>query len=553
MAERRNILFIMCDQLRWDFLSCAGHKTLRTPNIDALAARGVRFSNAFCQSPICGPSRMSFYTGRYVSSHGATANFVPLRVGERNIGDYLKPLGVRPALVGKTHMIADSEGMRRLGIDPGSPIGVHHSEAGFEPFERDDGIYPDRMMNKQPRYNDYLRSEGYNCGNPWHWAANSVETADGVRSGFFNDIADRPAAVAEKDSETPYMTRRAMEFMARNAGASPWLLHLSYIKPHWPYIAPAPYNSMYGPDDVPGPVRCAAELDDPNPLMKHFMDRVAGRTFSRGEAIRKVVPAYMGLIKQIDDQLGRLFEFMDELGLTESTAVVLTSDHGDYLGDHWMGDKDYLHDQSVKIPLIYADPDPAAGATRGTVSDALVQAIDLLPTFIEHLGGRPQANLLDGVSLRPLLTGEADRVNDFAVSEYDYHQQVFSPLTGRGARGCRIYMIVSEEWKYIHAPGFEPVLFDRIGDPQEFNDLGRRADHAQVCHRMHALLADWALQYRQRETYDDATADRFVGFEEKAGVLIGYWNEDDLVDPANAPSPDEQPEMGSVLTKERHS
>ena len=543
MAKQRNILFIMCDQLRWDYLSCAGHKSLRTPNIDALAARGVRFTNAYCQSPICGPSRMSFYTGRYVSTHGSTANFVPLRVGERNIGDHLKPLNVRPVLVGKTHMMADREGMQRLGVDPASKIGVHHREAGFEPFERDDGIFPDRMMKAQPRYNEYLRGKGYEGGNPWHWAANSVRTDAGMRSGFYNDIADQPAAVAEEDSETPYMTRRAMDFLSQDDGETPWLLHLSYIKPHWPYIAPAPYNTMYGAEDVQDPIRSEAELENPNPLMNRFFDRVAGRTFSRKEAIRKIVPTYMGLIKQVDDQLGLLFAFMEERGLLETTTVVFTSDHGDYLGDHWMGDKDYFHDPSVKIPLIIADPDPAMNATRGKALDALVQGIDLLPTFIEHFGGEPPAHLLDGVSLRPLLTGAADRVNDFAVSEYDYHQQLFSPETGRGPRDCRIYMIVNENWKYIHAPGYDPVLFDLKADPDELNDLGRSAAHEGARSEMHAILSDWALQYRQRETYDDATAARFTGFEEKVGVLIGYWNEDDLIDPANAPKPTDQPKL----------
>lgn len=544
MTQQRNILFIMCDQLRWDYLSCAGHKTLKTPNIDALAARGVRFANAYCQSPICGPSRMSFYTGRYMSTHGATANFVPLRVGERNIGDHLKPLGVRPILVGKTHMMADREGMQRLGIDPESKIGVHHREAGFEIFERDDGTHPDRLLQMtkaQPRYNDYLRSKGYEGGNPWHWAANAVETSDGLRSGFYNDIADLPAAVKEEDSETPYMTRRAMEFLAQDDGASPWLLHLSYVKPHWPYIAPAPYNTMYGPDDVQDPIRSEAELDDPNPLMKRFIDRIAGKTFSREEAIRKVVPVYMGLIKQIDDQLGVLFAFMQERGLLESTTIVFTSDHGDYLGDHWMGDKEYFHDPSVKIPLIIADPDPAMDATRGTVSNALVQAIDLLPTFIEQFGGKLPTHLMDGVSLRPLLTGQADRVNEFVVSEYDYHQQAFSPETGRGARDCRVYMVLNADWKYIHAPGFEPVLFDRHADPQEFNDLGRSADHVGVRANMFALLSNWALQYRQRETYDEAAAARFTAIEEKVGVLIGYWDEQDLMNPGNAPLPTDQP------------
>ena len=118
MGAVRNVLFIMCDQLRADYLSCMGHKSLQTPHIDALAADGVTFDRAYVQSPICGPSRMSFYTGRYTFSHGSTWNNVPLSVAEWTIGDYLRPLGVRTALAGKTHMAADKEGMARLAIDP---------------------------------------------------------------------------------------------------------------------------------------------------------------------------------------------------------------------------------------------------------------------------------------------------------------------------------------------------------------------------------------------------------------------------------------------------
>src|SRR4051812_47592699 len=105
----------MCDQLRWDYLSCAGHPTLKTPNVDRLASRGVRFTRAYVQSPICGPSRMSTYTGRYMQSHGSNWNGIPLKVGEMTMGDYYRPLGVQTALVGKTHMVADKEGMDRLG------------------------------------------------------------------------------------------------------------------------------------------------------------------------------------------------------------------------------------------------------------------------------------------------------------------------------------------------------------------------------------------------------------------------------------------------------
>lgn len=539
MSKRKNILFIMCDQLRYDYLSCAGHKTLQTPNIDALAARGVRFSNTYVQSPICGPSRMSFYTGRYVSSHGATGNFVPLRIGEKNIGDHLKPLGMRPVLVGKTHMVADQEGMARLGVDPASEIGVHHAQAGFEPYERDDGIHPDLKVRPDVAYNKYLMERGYDDHvNPWHWAANSVDRDGEVRSGFFNDVADKPARVTNEESETPYMTRRAMQFMDEDDGEKPWLLHLSYIKPHWPYIAPAPYNDMYGPDDVQPVHRSEGELEGTNPLAALYQDRVSARTFSKDTPREVTIPAYMGLIKQIDDQLGVLFDYMEDRELMKDTMIVFTSDHGDYFGDHWMGDKDFFHDPAVKVPLIIADPDPACNATRGTVQDLPVEAIDLVPTFIDYAGGEVPEHIIDGRSLMPLLRGENTPWRDYVISEYDYFMQPFSPKTGRKPLDCRIYMIANAAWKYIHAPGYPPMLFDLTNDPDEFIDLGRSDAHAEARQAMHNALADWALQYRQRETVSEEQARQMVGLEDKLGVLIGYWDEEDIKPPAQAPDYD---------------
>jgi len=235
-----NILWIMCDQLRFDYLGCAGHPTLATPNIDALAARGVRFTRAYVQSPVCGPSRMSFYTGRYMRSHGANWNNFPLRVGEPTLGDHLKAIGVRTVLVGKTHMRADESGMARLGIDPQSAIGVEVAECGFEPYEHDDGLHPGTGSGHL-RYNDYLRALGFGGPNPWHDWANAAEGQNGeILSGWLLVHADKPARVPEAHSETPYMTRRAMQFIDEaTRDKRPWCLHLSYIKPHWPYIAPA--------------------------------------------------------------------------------------------------------------------------------------------------------------------------------------------------------------------------------------------------------------------------------------------------------------------------
>ena len=218
MTGRRNVLWIMCDQLRFDYLGCAGHPHIRTPNIDRLAARGVRFTNTYVQSPICGPSRMSFYTGRYVHSHGSTWNGIPLRAGEPTLGDHLRAEGVRTVLVGKTHMKADVEGMMRLGIDPDTEIGVRISECGFEPFERDDGLHPYGPYDPDPRYDTYLRETGYEGENLWEEWANSAEDADGkILSGWLLSHADKPARIEEPDSETPYMTDRAIEFMLDNS------------------------------------------------------------------------------------------------------------------------------------------------------------------------------------------------------------------------------------------------------------------------------------------------------------------------------------------------
>ncbi|HWE19418.1 MAG TPA: alkaline phosphatase family protein [Hyphomicrobiaceae bacterium] len=531
----RNILFIMCDQLRWDYLSCYGHPHLETPNIDALAARGVRFTRAYVQSPVCGPSRMSFYTGRYVASHGATWNGVPLKVGEMTLGDYLRPLGVQAVLAGKTHMRADEEGMRRLGIDPQSLIGVRVSECGFDPFDRDDGLHaegPDGRYDPQrPRYERYLNGKQYGGANPWHDWANAAQGEDGaLASGWAMRHARKPARVKEEDSETPYMTRRAMEFMAQ-AGDTPWCLHLSYIKPHWPYIAPAPYHAMYGQEHVLPPVRTEAERTDPHPVYRAFMDLRVARAFSRDEVRAEVVPVYMGLIKQIDDQLGLLFRFMEERGRLADTLIVFTSDHGDYLGDHWLGEKDLFHDPSVKIPLVVCDPSPEADATRGRVCDELVEAIDLVPTFLEALGAdwRGQSHRLEGCSLVPFLRGQAPaRWRRCAFSEYDYALLSVAAQLGVEPRDARLFMVADKRWKYLHAPGFRPMLFDLEADPRELHDLGADPACDGERRRLAAELAEWGMRQSQRTTRSDAEIAAGRGSAQRRGILIGVWDERDI-------------------------
>jgi len=534
--KTKNILFIMCDQLRWDYLSCYGHPRLMTPHIDALAARGVRFARAYVQSPVCGASRMSFYTGRYPQSHGSTWNGVPLKVGELTLGDYLRPLGVRAALVGKTHMRADREGMQRLGIDANSLIGVRVSECGFDPFERDDGLHAEGPEGSYdpvaPRYNRYLRDKGYKGRNPWHdWANAGAGEGGGLASGWAMRHADRPARVREEDSETAYMTRRAIEFMDA-AGEQAWCLHLSYIKPHWPYIAPAPYHSMYTAGDVCPVVRSEEERKDPHPIYAEFMNLRASRAFSRPEVRAKVVPVYMGLIRQVDDQLGKLFAFMQDRGLFETTMIVFTSDHGDYLGDHWLGEKDLFHEPSVKIPLIIFDPASAADRARGSVCHELVEAIDLIPTFLEVLGGDPQqhSHRLEGRSLLPFLYAEPAPTpwRRYAISECDYSQLPVAEKLCVAPRDARLYMVADPRFKYVHAIGFRPMLYDLASDPNELRDLGADPAHAGERDRLLAALHQWALRSSQRTTRSEDAIRAERGRAQRRGILIGVWEESEL-------------------------
>ena len=518
-----NILFIMYDQLRFDYLSCAGHPTLKTPNFDRVAARGVRFTQAHVQSPICGASRMSFYTGRYTSSHGAQWNGYPLRVGEMTMGDHLRKLGMGCYLIGKTHMIADAEGMDRLGLSPDTVIGARQSECGFDAIVRDDGLWgegPDGFYDqKRSPYNEYLREKGYPSENPWADFANAGISDDEIASGWFFMNADRPANIREEDSETPWLTDRTLEFLAQ--ADEPFCAHISYIKPHWPYIVPAPYHDMFGPADVPPATRSDSERDNPHPVYGAFMSNNIGKSFSRDEVREKVIPAYMGLIKQCDDQLGRILDHLEETGAIDNTMIVLTSDHGDYLGDHWLGEKDLFHQQSVKIPLIIADPRAEANATRGTTCDALVEAIDLTATFIQAAGGDVPDHIVEGRSLHPFLFGETPGDwREVAISEYDYSVTKMRDMLGVESRDARLFMVFDGRWKMIHAEGgFRPMLFDLETDPEEFNDLGDDRAYLDQIDRLYDHLHAWALRMSQRVTRSEAQLEGMRSRAAKVGIL----------------------------------
>ena len=524
MSQVKNILFIMCDQLRADYLRCTGHPTIKTPHIDALANDGAVFTHAFCQAPVCGSSRMSFYTGRYVQSHGATYNGVPLRIGEQTLGDHMRDLGVTTGLIGKTHMAADQGGMKRLGLSRETIEGTRAAECGFEPWERDDGLHPDGGTDPNLAYNVYLREQGYEGDNPWHTYANSGLDENGeVASGWLLRNAHLPARVKPEHSETAYMTDRAIAKIS-DLGETPWCLHLSYIKPHWPYIVPAPYHNMYSEADVIVANRGEKERQDPHPVVEAFMGHEESRNFSDEEKRRHVIPAYMGLITEIDDNIGRLMAFLNKEGRLADTLIVLTSDHGDYLGDHWLGEKELFHEESVRIPLIVRHPGEECNRTRGSQINALTEAIDLIPTFVEALGGDAKPHVLEGKSFLPLLKGgNPSEWRDMVVSEVDY--------AWRGARlalklkpdETRGYMLRTERWKYISYDNFRPQLFDLVKDPNELIDLGTSDLHEEIRAQMEDTLNQWLRQRRNRTTVALDEIEKKTDNARVRGIIFGEW------------------------------
>lgn len=525
-----NVLWIMADQLRWDYLSCYGAKHIDTPHLDSLAERGVRFNRTYVQSPICGPSRMSFYTGRYVRSHGSTWNGFPLRIGEITLGDYLRELGVKCSLVGKTHMTPDAEGMQRLGIEPDSTIGALINECGFDVFVRDDGTnhsdYPNRHAED---YDQYLREQGMDGDNPWEEWANTAVGPDGeLVSGWMLENAPYAARVPKEHSETAWLTTRAIEYIEAQEVDQPWLCHLSYIKPHWPYLAPAPYNNMYCAEDLPSINRTNSEKMSDHPLMQAWMNTRICKSFSRDHIRNIVAPVYMGLIKELDDQMGRLFSYLESSGRMDDTMIVFCSDHGDNMGDHWMGEKDLFHDCSARVPLLVYDPRVHADSTRGTCVEELIEGIDLPATFIEFFGGKIKPHILEGRSLEPLLHGTNTTWRGYCISEYDYATRDARIALEIDQNDARLVMVFDGRWKYIHVENMRPILFDLHSDPAEVNDLGNDPVFDEQLSRLKALHFDWSRQHHNRTTRSAEIIEKMTTNKEPPGILIAYANKEEL-------------------------
>jgi len=236
-----------------------------------------------------------------------------------------------------------------------------------------------------------------------------------------------------------------------------------------------------------------------------------------------VRPAYQGLVRQLDDELGRLFDFMQDKALLDDTLVIFTSDHGDFLGDHWLGEKELFYDTVHKVPLIVVDPRHSADATRGAVDERFVEGVDIVPTILEVLAQPIATHRIEGRSLMPLLEGKATEWRDFTYSELDYSYRQSRLRLGKSPQECRAFSLRDRRWRYVYWLDEPEQLYDLEADPQQMHDLGRDASQGAVRARMRDALLDFLVRRKHRVTVSDGAVERGTNQYKKAGVFFGQW------------------------------
>ena len=483
---RGNVLFVTADQWRGECLGALGHPVVRTPALDALAAQGVCFRRHYAQSAPCGPSRASLHTGLYLHNHRSTTNGTPLDARHTNWALEARKLGYDPVLFGFTDTSQDPR-----SFDPAHPL--LRTYEGPLP-----GLRAGVMLGENPiAWARWLEKKGYAVPDPpwklYRWKKEQVEWEDG-------GPVPAPLAIAAEHHDTAFMVDHVIDHLAEQ-GDEPWFVHLSLLRPHPPWVAPEPYNSLYDPASLPGFVRAeSAEREgEQHPWLRFHLSRSHFRAPENERRLRRLKASYFGLMSEVDHQLGRLFAWLEAKGLWDSTLVVFTSDHGEQMGDHWMLGKAGYFDQSYHIPLIVRDPRPASDATRGSVATAFTENVDVLPTLLEWVGGEvpPQC---DGRSLLPLLS-EARVPEGWrreAHFEFDFReQQGGAPEHSLDVRfhECALCVLRDERYKYVHFAALPPLFFDLARDPAESRDCSRDPAYLPLVLEYAQRMLSWRLSH----------------------------------------------------------
>ena len=449
-TDRPNILWICTDQQRYDTIGALGNRHVSTPNIDRLVAEGVAFERAYCQSPICTPSRASFLTGMYPSAVHVNGN------GNESFPDH-------PPLVTRT--LADS------GYDCGL-IGKLHLASAYQRIEpRVDDGYRYWQYSHAPR-DDWETGHDY---------ADWVKANGGDLDAFNKDVDGVPAQL----HQTTWCAEKTIEFMNEAQGS--WLASVNIYDPHPPFNPPKSYREQFDPGQMPGPLyedsddeqqkRLAGidfqsrgqhpdELDIASPVIPYTpgndRNAAAQGTSGRRDA-RTLQAAYYAMIKLIDDRLGDMLQALDDSGQRQDTVIIFTSDHGETLGDHGLIQKGCrFYEGLVRVPLIFSWP---AQFGAGVRSDALVELVDQAPTLLE-LAGLHVPERMQGRSLLPILKGEVppSQHRDFVRCEF------YDALQAEDGTFATMYR--DERYKLVVYHGHNlGEMYDLVEDPDEFEDM----------------------------------------------------------------------------------
>lgn len=492
-ARRPNILLITCDQWRGDCLSAAGHPVVKTPNADALAADGVLFRRHYGGAAPCSPARACLYTGLYQMNNRVCRNGSPLDARHGNIALHTRSLGYDPTLFGYTDVSLD-------------PRLLAPSDPRLQSYE---GVLPGFTVRQllpehQKQWLSWLKQRGIDV------SAGSPDIHRPVNDGGKVEatVSNAPPVYSKDATPAAFLTGEFMRWLGEQEQATPWFAHLSFISPHPPFIVPEPYNTLYDPADGAAFRRAAswqAEAKS-HPYLAYDLGQQKQAKFRPGSSgkvhdwsdddFRRVRAIYYGMISEVDAQLGRIWQAVKAAGAWDDTIIVLTSDHAEMMGDHFMLGKGGYFDGSYHIPLIIRDP--RQGKAAGSV-DHFTEAVDILPTLLDLLG-QDAAPHLDGHSLKPFIKGEQPSVwRDAAHWEFDFR----SIAGGEGerhfgiaSRQCNLAVIRTEKFKYVHfGGGLPPLLFDLESDPGELNSLAADPAHQAVRLGFAERLLAWRAEH----------------------------------------------------------
>ncbi len=425
----RNLLVIMSDEHNPKVLGCGGHPVIQTPNLDALAARGTRFTSCYTTSPVCIPARAGFACGKYIHQIGYWDNADAYDGATPSWHHLLREKGHRVASVGKLHFRLKDE------------------DHGFS-----EEIIPMHIYEGKGDLLGLIRDDMPRRGNSKKMIA-MAGPGESTYTFYDKDICSRAQVWLHEEAKRE----------ASKASSKPWVLFVSFVAPHFPLTAPPEHYYKYWGRELPMPKLYAREERPDHPYIQGYASNFNYDDYFEGpEDVKKALSGYFGLVSYLDENVGKVLGALRDSGMADDTVVMYTSDHGDNLGARGLWGKSTMYEEIAGVPLLLAGP----GVPAGRVVDTPVSHVDCFPTIVEGAGEDMPAGF-PGVSLFEIAEGKKPE------------RTVLSEYHGMGS-STGAFAIRNGKWKYVHYAKYGPQLFDLESDPDETRDLAGEPKYAKV-------------------------------------------------------------------------